>query len=114
MIILLNPSISIYLSTFTGGGKAFSGLIRCKVGRAGLGHRRPGDNILSALHNSSHPTYPHSVTANYDNDHFVDEARLQTLICTLKLEMSLLDSTQGLKRVNSRQNNTELIALTLR
>ena len=28
--------------------------------------------------------------------------------------MSLLDSTQGLKRVNSRQNNTELIALTLR
>ena len=79
------------MSSSISNERLFSGLIRCKVDRAGLGHRRPGDNILFALHNSSHPTYPHSVTANYDNDHFVDEARLQLLF--LHLEMSLVNST---------------------
>ena len=34
-----------------------------------------------ALHNSSHPTQTHSIIDKYhDNDHFVDEARLQKLI----------------------------------
>ena len=51
--------------------------------------------------------------SNYDNDHFVDQ-RLDFKLLFVHLEMSVLDSTQGLKRVNSRQNNTELIALTFR
>ena len=71
------------------------------------------NNIPFDLHNSSHPTQPHSVIANYDNDHFVDQ-RLDFKLLFVHLEMSLLNSTQGLKRVNSRQNNTELRALTLR
>ena len=81
--------------------------------QAGLNHRKIEDNIFFALHNSSRPTQPHSVITNYDNDHFVDH-RLDFKLLFVHLEMSLLDSTQGLKRVNSRQYNTELIALTLR
>ena len=80
--------------------------------QAGLSHRKIEDNILFALHNSSHPTQPHSVIANYDNDHFVDQ-RLDFKLLFVHLQMSLLDSTQGLKLVNSGQNNTEFIALTL-
>ena len=34
-----------------------------------------------ALHNSSHPTQTHLIIERYhDNDHFVDEARLQNII----------------------------------
>ena len=83
------------------------------IDQAGLSHRKIEDNILFALPNSSHPTQPHSVIANYDNDHFVDQ-RLDFKLLVVHLEMSLLDSTQGLKRVNSGQNNTEFTALTLR
>ena len=81
--------------------------------QAGLSHRKIKDNILFALHNSSHPTQPLSVIANYDNDDFVDQ-RLDFKLLFVHLEMSLVDSTQGLKRVNLGQNNTEFIALTLR
>ena len=73
--------------------------------QAGLSHRKIEDNILFALHNSSHPTQPHSVIANYDNDHFVDQ-RPDFKLLFVHLEMSLLDSTQGFKRVNSRQINS--------
>ena len=81
--------------------------------QGGLSHHKTEDNILFALHNSSHPTQPYSVIANYENDHFVDQ-RFDFTLLFVHLEMSLLDSTQGLKRVNSGQNNTEFIGLTLR
>ena len=81
--------------------------------QAGLSHHKSEDNILFALNNSSHPTQPHSVIANHENDHFVDQ-RFDFTLLFVHLEMSLLDSTQGLKRVNSGQNNTEFIGLTLR
>ena len=44
------------LFCYTGRSNAFSELIRCNFDGAGLGHRRPGDNILFALQNSSQPT----------------------------------------------------------
>ena len=60
--------------------------------------------------NSSHPTQPHSVIANYDNDHFVDEVRLQTLISAFG---NFSYRFYWLKCVNSTQNDTK-IALTVR
>ena len=97
LIILLNvsihpasqpasqPAISIERSD------PFSGLIRCYFVGAGLSHPRTEDIILFVLQNSLHSTQPHSVIVNYDKDHFVDETRLQTLICTF----GDLDSTNS-------------------
>ena len=67
-----------------------------------------------ALHNSSHPTQTHSIIDKYhDNDHFVDEARLQNLILLYIWKCLFWILLSSLKCVSSRQNDIE-IALTLR
>ena len=46
-----------------------------------------------ALHNSSHPTQAHSIIdKDHDNNHFVDEARLQNLIVLYIWKCLFLDS----------------------
>ena len=72
-----------------------------------MSHPRTEDIILFVLQNSLHPTQPHSVIANYDKDHFVDEARLQPLICTCLFWIPLTQTRE-------LETNDNEIALTLR